>query len=184
MDSDHKWTIPQHGFVCAPLCMCAAICIMMYGDSTACCRAAGGPKAPPAPSRRISPKARYFCGFLILFTLMVPSETVGPPGGRHKGAAVKMHVPTLGSVRRPVASTPAPGAVGTWTRISEHGPSKMFIFTMFYKGKYYDRDHSIQTCFPTVSEHACSELIMRSAEIACFGGYMDGTWEWKCNVSI
>ena len=72
----------------------------------------------------------------MLFTLMAPSEPVEPPGGRHEGAAVKMRVPTLGSVRRPVAGAPAPGAVGTWTRISGHGPSKMFIFTRFYKGEY------------------------------------------------
>ena len=49
--------------------------------------------------------------------LMAQSETVEPLRGRHEGAAVKMRVPTLGSVRRPVASAPAPGAVGTWTRI-------------------------------------------------------------------
>ena len=70
----------------------------------------------------------------MLFTLMAPSETVEPPAGRHEGAAVEMCVPTLGSVRRPVAGAPAPGAVGTWSRILLHGSPKMFIFTMFYKG--------------------------------------------------
>ncbi len=99
---------------------------------------------------------------------MVPTETVGPPGGRHEGAAVKMRVPTLGSVRCPVASAPAPGAVGTMTRISGHGPSKMFIFTRFYNGKNSDRGHYSFTVFSTVSEHACPELIMRYTEIPCF----------------
>ena len=64
------------------------------------------------PRPTISPKAWYSCGFLILFTVMVPSETVESPEGRHEGAAVKIRVPTLGSVRRPVASALAPGAVG------------------------------------------------------------------------
>ena len=77
----------------------------------------------------------------MLFTLMAPSEPVEPPGGRHEGAAVKMCVPTLGSVRRPMASAPAPGAVGTMDQISEHGPSEMFIFARVYKGLFSDRGH-------------------------------------------
>ena len=105
----------------------------------------------------------------MLFTLMAPSEPVEPPGGCHEGTAVKMRVPTLGSVLRPVAGAPAPGAVGTSTRIPEHEPSKMFIFHRFYQGKYCDSCHSIFASFSTVSEHACSEMIMRCAEIACFG---------------
>ena len=64
---------------------------------------------------------------------MSPSGSSQPPGGRHEGVAVKMRVPTLGSPRRPVASAPAPGAVGAWTRFLLHGPSKMFIFARFYK---------------------------------------------------
>ena len=66
---------------------------------------------------------------------MAPSGSSQPPGGRHEGVAVEMRVPTLGSPQRPVASTPAPGAVGAWTRflLHVHGPSKMFIFAMFYK---------------------------------------------------
>ena len=65
---------------------------------------------------------------------MAPSETVGPPGGCHEGAAVEMRVPTLGSVRCPVASAPAPGAVGTWDVPTEHGTTEMLIFAMFYTG--------------------------------------------------
>ena len=64
---------------------------------------------------------------------MLPSGSSQLPGGRHEGVAVEMRVPTLGSPRRPVASAPAPGAVGAWTRFSGHGPSKMFIFARFYK---------------------------------------------------
>ena len=102
---------------------------------------------------------------------MLPSGSSQLPGGRHEGAAVKMRVPTLGSVRCPVASAPAPGAVGTWTRISGHGPSEMFIFTMFYNGKHTAPGQCVFALFSTVSEHACPELIMRSAEIACFVRY-------------
>ncbi len=64
---------------------------------------------------------------------MLPSGSSQLPGGRHEGVAVKMLVPTLGSARRPVASAAAPGAVPSWARFSGHGPSKMFIFTRFYK---------------------------------------------------
>ena len=64
---------------------------------------------------------------------MLPSGSSQLPGGRHEGVAVKMLVPTLGSARRPVASAAAPGAVPAWARFSGHGPSKMFIFTRFYK---------------------------------------------------
>ena len=49
-------------------------------------------------------------------TVQAPSEPSQPPGGRHEGVPSKMRVPTLGSRRRPVASAPAPGAVGAWTR--------------------------------------------------------------------
>ena len=119
------------------------------------------PHNPTTQEPPISPKACYFCLFSILFTLMAPSETVEPPGGRHEGAAVKMRVPTLGSVRRPVASAPAPGAVGTWPRSWGHGPSKMFIFTRFYKGKCTAPGQCIFTTFSTVSEHACPKLVMR-----------------------
>ena len=56
-------------------------------------------------------------------------------------------------------------------RLRSHGPLgageglvsdvivKMFIFTRFYKGKCYDRDHSIFALFSTVSEHACKKLM-------------------------
>ena len=85
-----------------------------------------------------------------VFTLMAPSEPVEPPGGRHEGAAVKMRVPTLGSVRCPVASAPAPVAVGTWTRISGHGPSEMFIFARVYKVFHYAPGHNENVDFPMV----------------------------------
>ena len=116
---------------------------------------------PQVHHMHISPKACYFCLFCILFMLMAPSETVEPPGGRHEGAAVKVWVPILGSVRHPVASAPAPGAVGTWCRIWLHGSSKMFIFTRFYKGLFDALGHHIFALFPTVSEHACNHLVLR-----------------------
>ena len=63
---------------------------------------------------------------------MLPSGSSQLPGGRHEGVAVEMCVSTFGSPRRPVASAPAPGAVGAWTCFLLHGSSTMFIFTMFY----------------------------------------------------
>ena len=82
--------------------------------------------------------AAHITKYLLFSTLsdsimhMPPSGSSQLPAGRHEGVAVKMLVSTLGSPRRPVASAPAPGAVGAWTRFLLHGPSKMFIFTMFY----------------------------------------------------
>ena len=55
---------------------------------------------------------------------------------KQKNQALKCTFPHFGSVRRPVASAPAPGAVGTWSRILLHRSPKMFIFARFYKGKY------------------------------------------------
>ena len=81
----------------------------------------------------ISSSICYFPGLLSAFMHMLPSGSSQLPGGRHEGVAVKMLVPTLGSPRRPVASTAAPGAVPAWARFSGHGPSKMLIFTRFYK---------------------------------------------------
>ena len=96
----------------------------------------------------------------MLFTLMVPSETVGPPGGRHEGAAVKMRVPTLGSVRRPVASAPAPGAVGTWSRIRLHGTTEIAVLTTFYKGFSDALGHRWNACSSTVSAKPCNQLVL------------------------
>ncbi len=79
---------------------------------------------------------------------MLPSGSSQLPGGRHEGIAVKMRVSTLGNPRRPVASAPAPGAVPEWTRFSEHGPSKMFIFDRFYKVFGYALGHSQNVDFP------------------------------------
>ena len=85
---------------------------------------------------------------------MLPSGSSQLPGGRHEGVAVKMRVPTLGSPRRPVASAAAPGAVPAWARFSGHGPSKMFIFTRFYKVFCDALGHHRFASFSTVSEHA------------------------------
>ena len=92
---------------------------------------------------------------------MAPSETVEPPGGRHEGAAVKMRVPTLGSPRRPVASAPAPGAVGAWTPFSEHGPSKMFIVARFYKVSAPDLGQGQNVDFPMVFHGFC-DIVLQS----------------------
>ena len=89
----------------------------------------------------ISPNTLYSWLFNILFILTAPNVPYHPPGRRHEGVAVKMRVATLGSGRRPVASAPAPGAVGAWARFFEHGPPEMFIFTMFYKGFSSARGH-------------------------------------------
>jgi hypothetical protein len=85
---------------------------------------------------------------------MLPSGSSQLPGRRHEGVAVKMRVSTLGSPRRPVASAPAPGAVGAWARFSGHGPSKMFIFDRFYKAFDYALGHNQNASFSTVFEHA------------------------------
>ena len=71
---------------------------------------------------------------MLLFTLMVPSETGEPPGARREGAAVKMRVPTLGSVFRPAACAPAPVAAGAGPRIRLHETLEMLVFARFYKG--------------------------------------------------
>ena len=86
---------------------------------------------------------------------MASSGSSQPSGGRHEGVAVKMRVPTLGSPRRPVASAPAPGAVGAWTPFSEHGPSKMFIFAMFYKVSCPDLGRGKNVDFPMVFHGFC-----------------------------
>ena len=92
----------------------------------------------------------YFPLLLLAFMHMPPSGSSQLPGGHHEGAAVKMPVPTLGSPRRTVASAAAPGAVPAWTRFSEHGPSKMFIFTRFYKVFCDAREHHKFVDFPMV----------------------------------
>ena len=97
---------------------------------------------------------------------MLPSGFSQLPGGYHEGVAVEMRVSTLGSPRRPVASAPAPGGVGAWTRLSGHGPSKMFIFARFYKVSDDDRGHHQNASFSTVSEHACHESGHFAMEIA------------------
>ena len=81
---------------------------------------------------------------------------------------MEMGVSTLGSVRCPVASVLAPGAVGAWTSFSEHGPSKIFIFDRFYKVFCSDRGHCIFIGFISVSAHVCSNLYTESMEIPCF----------------
>ena len=81
---------------------------------------------------------------------MLPSGSSQLPGGRHEGVAVKMRVSTLGSPRRPVASAPALGAVGAWTRFLLHGPSKMFIFARFYKGSDGALGHHQNVDYPMV----------------------------------
>ena len=91
---------------------------------------------------------------------MAPSETGGPPGGCHVGAAVEMRVPTLGSVRCLVASAPAPGAVGTWSRILLHGMTEMFVFATFYKGFQYALGHIENACFSSVSAKPCNKLVL------------------------
>ena len=55
------------------------------------------------------PKHAIFHPFTTDFSLR-SSEPSQPHGGRHKGAAVEMCVSPLGSRRRPVANTAAPGA--------------------------------------------------------------------------
>ena len=97
---------------------------------------------------------------------MLPSGSSQLPGGRHEGIAVEMRVSTLGNPRRPVASAPAPGAVGAWARFSGHGPSKMFIFARFYKGSQCFRGNIENASFSTVSEHACPESEHFAMEIA------------------
>ena len=91
---------------------------------------------------------------------MSSSEIVGSPGGCHEGAAVQKRVATLGSVRCPVASTPAPGAVGKRSRILQHGTPEMFIFHWFYKVLYDAPGHRILTGFIRVSENVCHKLVL------------------------
>jgi hypothetical protein len=90
---------------------------------------------------------------------MLPIGSSQPPGGCLEGVAVKMRVPTLGSPRRPVASAPAPGAVGAWTRFLLHRPTKMFIFAILYKGSTDALGHQLNAAASTVSEH---ELLMNT----------------------
>ena len=92
---------------------------------------------------------------------MLPSGSSQLPGGRHEGVAVKMLVPTLGSPRRPVASAAAPGAVPAWARFSGHGPSKMFIFTRFYKDSRYAPSIARIVDFPMVF-HGFRECLSQS----------------------
>ena len=74
---------------------------------------------------------------------MPPSGSSQLTVGRHECVAVEMLVSTLGSPRRVVASAAAPGAVPAWARFLLHGPSKMFIFTRFYKVLCSAREQSI-----------------------------------------
>ena len=96
---------------------------------------------------------------------MLPSGSSQLPGGRHEGIAVKMRVPTLGSPRRPVASAPAPGAVPEWTHFSENGPSKMIIFTWFYKVSDGALGHHQNVDFPMVF-HCFRECLFESGHFA------------------
>ena len=109
---------------------------------------------------------------MYAFMHMLPSGSSQLPGGHQEGVAVKMRVPTLGSVQRPVASAPAPGAVSACTRFWLHGPSKMFIFARFYKDSRADLGQHENVDFPMVFHgfRGClSEPVRNSIEIANVG---------------
>ncbi len=62
-----------------------------------------------------------------LFNQADPDAPVRIPGGCHEGTAVEKRVATLGSMRCPVASAPAPGAVGTGDVPTEHGTAEIHV---------------------------------------------------------
>ena len=84
------------------------------------------------------------------FIYVDPDAPVRIPGGCHEGTAVEKRVATLGSMRCPVASAPAPGAVGTGDVPTEHGTTEMSVFARFYKGYTVQKVHCKISLIPTV----------------------------------